>query len=527
MSKKKLVLTLVAHQGYFCPNSVQELSHPEIELLFAGISDTYIPLLNMFETLDLQHVPFKLGIVMTPTLCTLLSDYSVQEMYVGWLDKLILLGERQLEGLDESDSLLPLVKAELERVRKCKDDFINVYKSDLLAAFRYYADRGSIELMATAATAAFLPHYIDLPEAVNAQVEAGLHSHRQFFGLVPDGFWLPAMGYVPGLEEVIKSYGFGYTILDSHGLLFGDPMPRNGIFTPALCHNGLWVFGQDHTAEECVVGLGGFMHQDVYRDQNRDFAFEATDQQLEGFLVENKVRLPSGYKYWTRGDDQELYCREAAQAQARVDAQAFVRKYEEKLSMASHALESEDVSIVCAFYAKDFGQLWHEGMYWLEQVIRLVAESQELELAQCYDMLDHKKDLQQVNPFMSAATGTGYGENFLDMKNDWMLRYARKACQRMNQLADRFPEDTGLKARALNMAAREVLLAQSLDWPKMLSEGLFPEYAEAQFKKNVQSFITVYDSLGANTISTEWLTRLEQEHPLFPWMNYRIFSKKQ
>ena len=77
MSKKKLVLTLVAHQGYFCPNSVQELSHPEIELLFAGISDTYIPLLNMFETLDLQHVPFKLGIVMTPTLCTLLSDYSV------------------------------------------------------------------------------------------------------------------------------------------------------------------------------------------------------------------------------------------------------------------------------------------------------------------------------------------------------------------------------------------------------------------------------------------------------------------
>ena len=140
------------------------------------------------------------------------------------------------------------------------------------------------------------------------------------------------------------------------------------------------------------------MHQDVYRDQNRDFAFEATDQQLEGFLVENKVRLPSGYKYWTRGDDQELYCREAAQAQARVDAQAFVRKYEEKLSMASHALESEDVSIVCAFYAKDFGQLWHEGMYWLEQVIRLVAESQELELAQCYDMLDHKKDLQQVHP---------------------------------------------------------------------------------------------------------------------------------
>ena len=155
MSKKKIVITIVAHQGYFCPTSIQELSHPEIELLFTGISDTYIPLLNMFETLDLEHVPFQLAIVMTPTLCTLLSDYAVQEMYVNWLDKLILLGENQINSLEKNDATYPLVEAELNRIKKCKDDFINVYKSDLLAAFRYYADRGSLELLATAATAAF------------------------------------------------------------------------------------------------------------------------------------------------------------------------------------------------------------------------------------------------------------------------------------------------------------------------------------------------------------------------------------
>lgn len=527
MSKKNIVITLVAHQGYFCPTSIQELSHPEIELLFSGISDTYIPLLNMFETLDLEHIPFKLSLVMTPPLCTLLADYTVQEMYVNWLDKLILLGENQINSLNKTDEMYPLVEAELNRVKKCKEDFVAVYKCDLLAAFRYYADRGSIELLATAATAAFLPHYIDLPEAINAQIDAGLHSHRQFFGLVPDGFWLPAMGYTSGLEEIIKSYGYTYTILDSHGLLFANPVPRNGIFSPAVCQNGLWVFGHDYTAEDSVIGAGGFMHKDVYRNQNRDFAFEATDQQLAGFLTESGVRLPSGYKYWTRGDDNKLYDRDAALLQVKEDAETFVRKYEEKLNKASQALETDDISIVCAFYAKDFGQTWHEGMSWLEQVIRLVATSSDMELVQCCDFLDYKKDLQEINPFMSAATGTGYGENFLDTKNDWMLQYARKACQRMNQLADLFPEDTGLKARALNMAAREVLLAQSLDWPKMLSEGLFPEYAEAQFKKNVQSFITVFDSLGANTISTEWLTKLEQEHPLFPWMNYRIFSKKQ
>ena len=358
MSKKNIVITLVAHQGYFCPTSIQELSHPEIELLFSGISDTYIPLLNMFETLDLEHIPFKLSLVMTPPLCTLLADYTVQEMYVNWLDKLILLGENQINSLNKTDEMYPLVEAELNRVKKCKEDFVAVYKCDLLAAFRYYADRGSIELLATAATAAFLPHYIDLPEAINAQIDAGLHSHRQFFGLVPDGFWLPAMGYTSGLEEIIKSYGYTYTILDSHGLLFANPVPRNGIFSPAVCQNGLWVFGQDYTAEDSVIGAGGFMHKDVYRNQNRDFAFEATDQQLAGFLTESGVRLPSGYKYWTRGDDNKLYDRDAALLQVKEDAETFVRKYEEKLNKASQALETDDISIVCAFYAKDFGQTW-------------------------------------------------------------------------------------------------------------------------------------------------------------------------
>jgi 1,4-alpha-glucan branching enzyme len=36
----------------------------------------------------------------------------------------------------------------------------------------------------------------------------------------------------------------------------------------------------------------------------------------------------------------------------------------------------------------------------------------------------------------------------------------------------------------------------------------------------------VFDALGSNTVSTEWLTKLESKESIFPWMNYRIFSKK-
>ena len=45
--------------------------------------------------------------------------------------------------------------------------------------------------------------------------------------------------------------------------------------------------------------------------------------------------------------------------------------------------------------------------------------------------------------------------------------------------------------------------------------------------KAINGFSTVYESLGSNTISTEWLTRLEREHSFFPWTNYKVFAKKK
>ena len=118
-------------------------------------------------------------------------------------------------------------------------------------------------------------------------------------------------------------------------------------------------------------------------------------------------------------------------------------------------------------------------------------------------------------------------ENMLENSNGWMLRYVRKASERMIDLTSRFKDDSGLKARSLNLAAKEILLAQSGDWPLMISEKTNPEYAEQRFKESVLAFTTVFDSLGSNSISTEWLTRMEKKHTLFPEMNYMVFSSKQ
>ena len=132
-----------------------------------------------------------------------------------------------------------------------------------------------------------------------------------------------------------------------------------------------------------------------------------------------------------------------------------------------------------------------------------------------------------MSPYPGAAQGNSYGEDLLDNSNDWMIRYTRKMCERMVDLSDRFPNETGLKVRLLDLGAKELMMAQSGEWAQMIHDGLFPEYAARRFKESIKSFMIVFDALGSNTVSTEWLTKLEKEHLLFPWMNFRMFSPKK
>ena len=86
--------------------------------------------------------------------------------------------------------------------------------------------------------------------------------------------------------------------------------------------------------------------------------------------------------------------------------------------------------------------------------------------------------------------------------------------------------ESSLKERLLNMAAKQVLLAQSGNWQEMINEGNMPDFVEGQFKDEILSFTKVFDSLASNTVSTEWLTGCEQKNKIFPWLNYRIFARK-
>ncbi|MCR4580401.1 MAG: DUF1957 domain-containing protein [Treponema sp.] len=527
--EKKLSIIIKTSQDYIRHFGDFEKSNAILlNIFFDNISDVYIPLLRMVNKLQSDGLKCRFGLVLPPLLCNLFADVTIQDSYIGYLEKRIILGQKELSRA-EDDKVREIIKATIEKYESLKKDFTEKYNKDLIAAFTECMKNGYIELLGTCGTDLFIPHYADLKEIISAQIESGLHAYKQFFGTVPEGFWLPAFGYMTGVEKLIKAYGYSYTVLDARSLLFSENCPDTGIFYPVRTDNSLVVLARDSRLPSQITGENGYSRNCLYRNENRDIGYELTPVQLEPVVEIGSARYATGYKYWNRcfeNSDKAFYDRKAALEQAHTDAAAFVEEKSKLLDQAAEALpESDYVSYVCAFESEELFRNWNESVEWLEYVIRTACEK-GLTIVSGDQLLEKQYSLTKFNPYYSAGIGDGYGENLLSSKNCWMIRHIRKACERMIDLSDRFPNDTGLKTRLLNLGAKELMLAQSLMLAKAIDNSMYPELAERRFRDSINAFTAVFDSLGSNTVSTEWLTTMEMQDAIFPWMNYRIFSKK-
>lgn len=529
--QKNLSLIVKANQDFIRhTGDDQKKNAPVLNLLYESISSVYIPLIRMVENLEKDGIKARIGLVLPPVLCNLLSDEIIQESYLEWLDKRNQLGLKELERNKGNDQVVKLIQKTIDTNNLNQKDFVEKYNKNLITVFSDLMKKGLIELLGTTGTDIYMPHYADMKEIISAQIESGLHAYRQFFGIVPEGFWLPEFGYTPGIEKLIKAYGYTYTILDPRSVLLAEKVPESGIFYPSRTENSLVVFTRCKNVEEELYGEEGFIYNCSYRNQNRDIGYELSMDQLAPIMNEGEVRYSTGYMYWNRCFDEEkslVYNEAEAQEQLKKDAETFVNNRKVVLEKAAELLKDKPfVASVCTFEADKFCKVWHESIEWLEEVIK-VAVKNDLTVTTCDQMCDDQFNLERITPYYSAGIGAGYGENLLSSKNCWMMRYIRKSCERMIDLADRFPSDTGLKNRLLNLGAKELMLAQSCNIAKNIDRSEYPEFAERRFKESIVAFTAVFDSLGSNVVSTEWLTTLEARDSIFPWMNYRIFSKKR
>ena len=113
---------------------------------------------------------------------------------------------------------------------------------------------------------------------------------------------------------------------------------------------------------------------------------------------------------------------------------------------------------------------------------------------------------------------------WLNETNEWIQPHLCVAQERMTELVRRYPEASGLTARALKQAARELLLAQASDWPFILRTGTSPGYARKRVKEHLLRFMALYEQLTTTELDEAALARIEAMDNIFPDLDFRYWN---
>ncbi len=529
MEKGYLALVLHAHLPF--------VRHPEHEdfleedWLYEAITETYIPIIDVFEGLVRDKVGFRITMSLTPTLLSMLLDPLLQQRYLKHLDKLIELSHKEIDRTRWQPQFNHLALMYHHRFTRARQIFCDEYKMNLVNAFKKFYDLGVLEIITCGATHGFLPLMeVERRASVRAQVQVGVEMHRKLFGRTPPGIWLPECAFNPGDDEILKEFGIKYFLLDTHGILFGSPRPKFGIFAPCYCKSGVAAFGRDTESSKSVWSANeGYPGDYNYREFYRDVGYDLELDYIRPYILPDGTRTNTGIKYYKitgETDQKEPYVPQWALDRAAEHAGNFMFNREKQLEHLAGIIERRPL-IVSPYDAELFGHWWFEGPDWINFLIRKIYFDQKtIKLIAPSDYLKIYPRNQVLTPSFSSWGWKGYSEVWLEGSNDWIYRHLHKAVERMIEMADSHPHAGGVIRRALNQAARELLLAQSSDWAFIMKTATHSSYAYRRTKDHIYRFTRLYDEVKAGRVDEKFLADVEYRDNLFPDIDYRMYSKK-
>ncbi len=526
MEKGFLSLILHAHLPF--------VRHPEHEYfleenwLYEAITETYLPLIRMFEGFERDRVPCRLTMTLSPSLLCMFQDELLQSRYVRHLDKLIELAHKEVERTRSEPQFQDTAQHYLEDFLSAKETFCNRYQNDLTTAFRRFQDAGLLEIITCGATHGFLPLINRTETAAYAQIETAARHYESIFNRRPAGIWLPECGYYPGVDRLLKKAGIRFFISETHGILHASPRPKFGVYAPVYCPSGVAAFGRDvESSKQVWSAIEGYPGDGDYREYYRDIGFDLDYEYVRPYITPDGLRVNTGIKYYRitgKNDHKEPYSRARALEKAASHASNFMFNREKQVEHLFDFMGRQPL-IVAPYDAELFGHWWYEGPQFLDFLVRKIAYDQKvIRLITPGDYLGYYPVNQVSTPSMSSWGWKGYSETWLSGANHSIYRYLHKASLRMTELADRYPpEQNGLVQRALNQAARELFLAQSSDWAFIMHTGTMVPYAVKRTKEHVMQFTRIYEDLQANCLDEGWLRQLEGKDNIFPDIDYRVF----
>lgn len=515
--KGYLSLVLHAHLPF--------VRHPEHERfleenwLYEGITETYIPLLQLFEKWEAEGVGARVAITLTPTLCAMLQDDLLRERYLRHLTSLIELAEKEVHRSYWQRGCQEIAAFYVERLHEIRA-FYNDSNRDLIRRFRQLQERGVIEIIASAATHAILPLLAAHKPSLRAQVLIGRDHYEECFGRAPRGVWLPECAYAEDLDSVLKEAGFEWFVTDTHGVLRARPAPRHAVFAPILTENGIAAFGRDFDSAKQVWSRNeGYPGDPRYRDFYRDIGFDLELDYIRPYLPSDGQRTFTGIKYHriTGGTGpKEIYDRKMALQAADDHATHFWKARIAQIEKLSATMDRPPI-VVCPYDAELFGHWWYEGIEFLDLFVRKTFFDQKVfELITPGDYLERHRHNEIAAPAASSWGEGGYWGVWLNEENQWIYRHLAVAQDRMTELATKFSQPSALQERALKQAARELLLAQASDWPFIIRSGTSPDYARKRIQDHLLAFKKLYEDLMTSRLDQQWLGDIESKDNLFP-----------
>jgi 1,4-alpha-glucan branching enzyme len=529
MARGYLTLVLHAHLPF--------IRHPEYDSfyeetwLFEAITDTYLPLLKVFETLVADGVPFRVTLSISPPLIAMLADPFLQDRYLAHLDKLMRLGDREIIRNHGDPALAEVARMYRRLLHETEEAYVGRYDRDIVGAFRRLQEAGVLEIATAAATHGYLPLLKTQPESVAAQLRLAGDTYRSTFGRGVPGFWLPECGYYPGLEREVAAVGGRYFFVDTHGIQNASMVPRHGWLAPLACPNGVVAFGRDPASSRQVWSAQeGYPGDPWYRDFYRDVGFDADFAYVQPFILDGRTRVFTGFKYHRitgATDKKQPYEPAVARERAAVHAADFLARQVAMVERWAPHMDRPPV-IVALYDAELFGHWWFEGPQWLDFLIRKLAHDQDtVALATPSDYIRRHPRLQVAQPSASSWGDRGYSSFWLNPGNDWIYRHLHDAAGRMHRMAVRYGESPGpdpLARRALNQAGRSLLLAQASDWAFIMKTGTAVEYAQGRIRDHLARCHWLIDAVEAGTVDGARLAALETMDNIFPELDFRIWA---
>ena len=541
------------------------IHHPESDdyieesWLYEAISETYLPLLKYFKMLVDEKVNFRITMSMTPPLLSMLDSKLLQQKYIKYLENLIELSEKEIKRTTFNQKMNNLSHYYFERYSEDLRLYRDVYNCDIISQFKHFQDIGVLEIITCGATHGYFPILYVNEKTVRAQIAVGVQTYERFFGRKPRGIWLPECGYVPEADKYLREFGVEYAIVESHGVLFANPTPIYGTLAPIVSPDGFTVFGRDmESSRQVWSSINGYPGDFNYRDFYKDIGYETDYEYIKPYIAHNGVRVHTGIKYHRitgKTDNKDIYDIQWAKDSAEKQAGHFLNSRTNQIENASKYMDKPPI-VLCPYDAELYGHWWYEGPYWLYILFKKIYYDEcNFELITPSEYIDRYPLIQQCTPCRSSWGANGYSEVWLNPSNDYAHKHLHKAGDRMCELAYNFRnvksdldkleyeiselkkqkksvtkitatkkyKDLKLQLRALNQAARELLLLQSSDWLFIITNNTMVDYAHRRIKDHTGRFTRLYNELNSGKIDKKFLEEIELKDAIFPDIDYRIY----